>query len=66
MAAEKAEHVLRGFAVDLLERLADFSVELDPLSLEQARVRDLLDEPVAEAVLGDGPAALLDHELEPL
>ena len=34
--------------------------------LQQAAVRDLLHEAVAEAVLGRGPAALLDDEVEPL
>ena len=52
--------------MELLERLADDAVELAPARLDEARVRDLLHEPVAEAVLGRGAAPLLDDEVEPL
>src|SRR5262245_37992347 len=52
--------------MDALERFADRAMDRAPAGLEQRAVRDLLHEPVAEAVLGRGSASLLDHELKPL
>ncbi len=48
-----------------LERLADAAVEAAPGRLEQARIRHLLHQPVAEAVLRGGPAAHLHDQVEP-
>src|SRR6185369_17458217 len=53
-------------AVDLLQRLSDRLVQLPPRRLDEARIRDLLDEPVAEAKLRVGAAAHLDDEVEAL
>ena len=66
VAGEEPEGLLRRLAVDLLQRLADALVELPPRRLDEARVGDLLDEPVAEAELRVGAAAHLDDEVEAL
>ena len=63
---EKPVGLLRRLLVDLLERLAHALVQLAALRVDEARVGDLLDEAVAEAVLGVRPAALLDDQVEPL
>ncbi len=66
VAGEERVALLRGLAVDLLQRLADALVELLARRLDEARVGDLLDEPVAEAVLGIRAAAHLHDQVEPL
>ena len=52
--------------MELLERSADDAVQLPTARLDQTAVCDLLDEPMAEAVLRRRSAALLDDEVEPL
>src|SRR5919106_5061314 len=58
--------LLRRLLEDLLERVADPVMELLPLRLHEARVRDLLHEPVPEAVLRVGAPANLDDQVEAL
>jgi hypothetical protein len=66
VAGEQPVGLLRRLLVDLLQSFADLLVQLPPLRVDEARVRDLLHEPVTEPVLGIGPAALLVDEVEPL
>ena len=66
MPCEERVGLLGRLLVDLLERLAHTFVQLAPLGLDEARVRDFLDQPVAEAVFRGGAPALLVDQVETL
>ncbi len=63
---EQPVHLLEGFAVQFLERLADTEMEIAPALLHEALVRCFLEQPMAKAVLRRRPPPFLDDELEPL
>src|SRR5262249_57308326 len=63
VAREQAVRLRELLAVQLLERRADDAVQVAPTFVEEAAVRRLADEPVAEAVLGGRSSPLLDHEI---
>jgi hypothetical protein len=62
---ERAVHLVPRLAVDRLQRLADAAVEAAAGGLQQAAVRHLLHQPVAEPVLRRRAAAQLDDQVEP-
>jgi hypothetical protein len=63
---KKTIRLLRRLLIDVLERIADLVVELASLRLDEARVSDLLDEAVPEAVFRVRTPPHFDDEVEPL
>ena len=63
---EQREDLVARARIELLQGLPDVEVDLSPLRLDQARIGDLLDEAVAEPILGPGRRRLLDDEVEAL